>query len=45
MCFQAPAGAVPILKYCASAANDFFDAADGDSLRRAFKDIADDVMA
>lgn len=43
--FQAPAGAVPILKYCASAANDFFDAADGDSLRRAFKDIADDVMA
>ena len=38
--FQAPATALPILEYCASSDNHFFDATDGDALLQAFQEIA-----
>ncbi len=37
--FQAPASALPILKYCASSGNHYFDAKNGDGLRKAFQKI------
>lgn len=38
--FQAPASAIPILKYCASSEDHFFDAQNGDNLLQAFREIA-----
>lgn len=37
--FQAPASALPILQYCASSSDHYFDAQNGDGLRKAFQKI------
>ena len=41
--FQAPSAALETLRSCASSASSFFDAADGDQLRRAFRAIATEL--
>ncbi len=41
--FQAPSAALDTLRACASTAASFFDAADGDQLRRAFRAIATEL--
>ncbi|MDH3266119.1 MAG: pilus assembly protein TadG-related protein [Gammaproteobacteria bacterium] len=38
--FQAPASALPILQYCASSNNHYFDAANGENLLQSFREIA-----
>lgn len=38
--FQAPATALPILQYCASTSDHFFDATSGEALTQAFQEIA-----
>lgn len=41
--FQAPSAALDTLRSCASTASSFFDAADGEQLRRAFRAIATEL--
>lgn len=41
--FQAPSAALETLRTCASTASSFFDAADGDQLRNAFRAIATEL--
>lgn len=43
--FQAPSGAKTMLKYCASAAKNYFDATNGAELKAAFVAIANDVQS
>ncbi len=43
--FQAPASVLPLLQYCASSPNEFYDAQDGDALRKSFRQIANQLTS
>lgn len=43
--FQAPPSVLPVLKYCASSPNEFYEAQDGEALRSSFKQIADQLTS